>query len=163
MKKIKVVLAIVLLIGGISVSQGESQWVVGQAKINNKPVVYKFMEKLPSSEIRKSYPWLTVISWKYDGSTNNGMPNQADNEQLIALEDGLELLGGVRNVPLMAYTATGNNLKQFVFYIPDRDLFLESLNDALAKHPRYPIDINFYKDESWEDLSKLISDFTGGS
>ena len=142
-------------------AQAEITWTVGKININGKPVIYKFMSQLPDAITQKKLPWLTVISWKYDGSTNNGMPVSSENEQMIKLEDGLEEIIGEESVYLLAYTATGNDLKEFVFYISDRDVFIDNLNNSLSKHSRYPIEINFYKDEEWSDLSKLLDDFSG--
>ena len=52
----------------------EETWSVGEATIKGKPVVYKFMNEFPDDSTRSKMEWLTVVSWKYDGSTNNGMP-----------------------------------------------------------------------------------------
>jgi len=52
----------------------EDTWSVGEAKIQGNQVVYKFTNAVPPESIRQKLPWLTVISLKYDGSENNGMP-----------------------------------------------------------------------------------------
>lgn len=137
----------------------EGTWTVGEAKINGKPVVYKFTNELPSVNVRNSMPWLTVVSWKYDGSENNGMPPKDINEKMIKLEDGLETIEGKQRLYLDVYTATGNNLKEFVFYVADREQFMANFNNALNGHPVYPIEIKFYEDRAWGDLVKLQSDF----
>jgi hypothetical protein len=89
------------------------------------------------------------------------MPISSENEQMIALEDGLEEISGEESIYLSAYTATGNDLKEFIFYISDREAFIENLNKTLSSHSSYPIEINFYKDEEWSDLTKLLEDFKG--
>ena len=38
------------------------------------------------SQYREVLPWLTVISWPYDGTLTNGMPDQATNQQMRALD-----------------------------------------------------------------------------
>jgi hypothetical protein len=149
-----------MLIPGVSfMANAEGTWSVGEAKINGKPVVYKFTNELPDVNIRNSMPWLTVVSWKYDGSDNNGMPPKEINEKMIELEDGLETIEGRQKLYLDVYSATGNNLKEFVFYIADREQFMVNFNKALNGYPVYPIEINFYEDKEWSDLVKLQSDF----
>ena len=54
---------------------------------------------------------------------------------------------------------TGNGLKELIYYIRDRDGFSERLNAALAGQPRYPIDITFYHDPEWQELSVTRSLF----
>ncbi|MFG0721042.1 DUF695 domain-containing protein [Pseudomonas sp. GLN_6] len=137
----------------------EDTWSVGEAKIQGKPVVYKFINTAPPASIRQKLPWLTVISWKYDGSENNGMPPKIVNEAMVKLEDALETIDGRETLYLDAYSATGNNLKEFAFYIADREHFMANFNHALHGHPAYPIEINFYEDNEWNDLAKLHQDF----
>ena len=139
--------------------EAEDTWTVGNAKINGMPVVYKFLSQLPNNKEREKLSWLTVVSWKYDGSTNNGMPPQDTNDSMVVLENALEKINGDGQIYEMAYTATGNGLKEFVYYISDRDKFMEKFNEALSGQPGYPLEINFYEDPDWSDLSKLLADF----
>lgn len=127
------------------------------------PIVYKYLSQLPNEKERDKLNWLTVISWKYDGSINNGMPPQETNDSMIALEDALETIKGEGNIYEMAYTATGNDLKEFVYYISDRDAFMKNFNEALSDHPSYPLAINFYEDPDWSDLSKLHANFSNAA
>ena len=140
-------------------ANAEDTWSVGEAKIKGNPVVYKFTNELPNTSIRNTMPWLTVVSWKYDGSENNGMPQKEINEEMVKLEDGLEAIEGKEKLYFDVYSATGNNLKEFVFYIADRDQFITNFNKALNGHPVYPVEINFYEDKEWSDLVKLQNDF----
>lgn len=137
----------------------DGTWSVGEAKIQGNPVVYKFTNDLPTVNVRQKMPWLTVVSWKYEGSTRNGMPPKDINDAMIRLEDGLETIEGREEDYLDVYSATGNNLKEFVFYIADRERFMVSFNKALRGHPAYPIEVNFYEDKEWSELIKIQQDF----
>ncbi|MGF1831756.1 DUF695 domain-containing protein [Photobacterium angustum] len=137
----------------------EETWSVGEAKIQGRPVVYKFINEFPDDSTRSKMEWLTVVSWKYDGSTNNGMPPKHVNELMIKLEDGLETIKGREGLYFDVYSATGNDLKEFVFYIADREIFMKQFNEALSGHEVYPIEVNFYQDKEWSDLKKLQADF----
>ena len=133
---------------------------IGRTYEDGKPVIYKFVNELPPAEPRSRLPWLTVITWEYDGDDNNGMPAEAEREGMINLEqaiDGIEADGAARH----AYSRTGNDLKELVYYIHDQDQFMASFNQVLANHPRYPIEIEFYEDPDWEDLQELLEDFAG--
>ncbi len=78
---------------------------------------------------------------------------------MIKLEDGLEVIDSREKLYFDAYSATGNNLKEFVFYIANREQFMMNFNKALKGHPAYPIEINFYEDKEWSELVKLQHDF----
>jgi len=142
-------------------AEAEDTWTVGQIKINGRPVIYKFLSQLPDE--KEKLNWLTVVAWKYDGSSNNGMPPKEINNSMIKLEDALEKIDGDGQIYEMAYTATGNNLKEFVYYISNQEEFMENFNNALSGHPRYPLAINFYEDSNWSDLSKLLEDFSSAA
>ncbi|EOD78866.1 hypothetical protein D515_02373 [Grimontia indica] len=78
---------------------------------------------------------------------------------MIKLEDGLETIKGREELYFDVYSATGNDLKEFVFYIADREIFMKQFNEALSGHEVYPIEVNFYQDKEWSDLKKLQADF----
>jgi Family of unknown function (DUF695) len=130
---------------------------------DGRPVVYKaLMDKLPAAAAREKLPWLTIIEWRYDGSESNGMPPETDDSRMSALEDAissqLEREGFLRH----AYSRTGNGLKELVYYINDRDGFIEAFNAALAGHERYPIEIIFHEDPAWDYLQELIEAASSG-
>jgi hypothetical protein len=141
----------------ISTNNNQEKGIIGKVIENGLPVIYAFENRIPSENVRKNYKWLTVISWKYDGKLNNGMPLKEDNKRMIELEN--EIIEK-DNILKHAYNRTGNNLKEFVYYIHDQHQFLELLNKTLAKHDKYPIEINFYEDTKWTDLQKIIEDFS---
>ena len=138
---------------------GEEKGIIGELEEAGFPVVFKFVDNLPSEETRARFGWLTVITWKYDGSQRNGMPPDETNSQMRSLEhaveDNVESKGHCRH----AYSRTGNSLKELVYYICDRDEFMRAFNAALKGHPRYPLEINFYEDRGWEDFQKILAMF----
>lgn len=138
----------------------EKKGIIGRIYEDGAPVIYKFVSELPGDAVRAQLPWLVVISWKYDGESNNGMPPNDENQRMIALEEAIEDHVESDDVLRHAYSRTGNNLKELVYYLRDQEQFLQSFNKALSDHPRYPIEINFYADAEWEDLRRLLSDFS---
>jgi hypothetical protein len=127
---------------------------------DGKPILWTYAPEMPDDDERISCPWLTVLSWRYDGSENNGMPNGETNREMLELDRALETLE-ISKFCSEAYRRIGFDLREFVFYISNRDDFLASLNQALATHPTYPIEIKFYEDANWSELQTLIDDFSG--
>ena len=86
------------------------------------------------------------------------MPGTEENQHILMLEAALaklERIGFCREV----YRRIGAGLREFVFYISDRDQFIDAFNRCVAGDPRYPISINFYLDQAWSELQDLIDDF----
>jgi hypothetical protein len=135
----------------------------GRTYEDGLPVLYKLLVgELPAAALTEKLTWLTIISWDYDGSGNNGMPPEAVNERMIALEDAISAQLERDGFLLQTYSRTGNNLKEFYYYINDRDSFIEAFNAALAGHDHYPIEITFYEDPKWQDLQEVLQAFSGG-
>ena len=129
---------------------------------DGKPILWTLVPEMPSAVTRSTLPWLTVISWKYDGSSRNGMPSDEVNSTMLRFEHELTNLEGP-GFCAEAYRRIGNDLREFVLYIADRDSFMAELNVRLAEHPRYPIEIRFYEDASWSELQELIGDLCPSS
>lgn len=133
--------------------------IIGEIKEDGLPVIYKFVDEYPPPEVRADYSWVTVISWKYDGSNRNGMPPDDVNQKMISLEHVIEVSLDDQGFSRHAYSRTGNHLKELVYYISNRQEFMAAFNDALANHPRYPIEINFYEDPQWQDFQAILKLF----
>ena len=138
----------------------EEKGIIGRVYEDGLPVIYKFVNELPGTEIRNQLTWLTVISWKYDGTSNNGMPFDDDNQRMIILENTIEDKIENDKVLRHAYSRTGNNRKELVYYIHGQEQFLKSFNQALSRHSRYHIEINFFEDKKWEDFQRVLNDFS---
>lgn len=137
----------------------DTKGIIGRYYEGGFPVIVKFVNELPPIDIQKCLTSLTVISWKYDGSSNNGMPTNEINEKMLVLENALNKTMEISKLYVHAYSRTGNNLKELVYYSKGLDGFMPLLNEALQSHESYPIDIDFYEDSEWTELKKLLEDF----
>lgn len=133
--------------------------IIGRYYENDMPVIVKFDSKLPKDSERSRCSILTVVSWKYEESKNNGLPLANDNSRMILLEEALDNCSTKSGVFRHAYSRTGNNLKELVYYATDQEGFLGELNKALVGHDRYPIEITFYNDKEWTEMKELINNF----
>jgi len=50
----------------------EPKGIIGRYYEDDLPVIMKFVNELPNDSIISKFPFLTVVSWKYDGSAKNG-------------------------------------------------------------------------------------------
>lgn len=133
--------------------------VIGSYTEDGFPVIIKFVNELPEIKIMNQLSFLVVISWKYNGEKNNGMPEKKVNERMIILEGAIEKSMESSNVFTHAYSRTGNNLKEFVYYGTNQDDFMNLLNKTLKSHKEYPIEISFYEDKEWIEFKKILEDF----
>lgn len=62
-------------------TESQGKGIIGEIKEDGFPVIFKFVDDLPSEETRGRLGWLTAVSWKYDGHQRNGMPPEEINIQ----------------------------------------------------------------------------------
>lgn len=137
----------------------EETGIIGQYYENKLPVIVKFVNVLPETEITNKFKTLVVISWKYNGDENNGMPFKNDNTRMILLEDLIMNSDLPEKSFVHAYSRTGNNLKELVFYCETQKEFMALINKTLANQERFPIEIFFYEDKEWSEFKTLLKDF----
>lgn len=121
-------------------------------------ILWTYVPELPAQDARRAMPWLTVLRWEYDGSHCEGMPTAEESQHMQMLEAALKEVERPEFC-FEGYRRIGAGLREFVFYIADRDKFLKEFNNSVAQDRRYPITINFYKDDEWSELRDLIDDF----
>lgn len=139
----------------------ETTGIIGEYYEGEYPIIVKFVNELPTIDIQRQMTSLTIVSWQYDGTSNNGMPLQDVNKKMIMLEEALADAMQITKQYVHAYSRTGNNLKELVYYSVGMDGFMASLNETLKGHERYPIEVDFYNDPEWTEMKTLIEDFKG--
>jgi len=114
-------LLLILLLGATPGMSGDDNGIIGELTENGVSVIYNFVNELPGKSILEEFPILVVVKWEYDGSDYNGMPNKSIQEKLYQLDDELdeiaELGAGYR-----AYSRTGNNIREYVYYTVDKPI-----------------------------------------
>ena len=133
--------------------------IIGKYYENDLPVVVKLDNVKHDTTITNRLPWFTVISWKYDGSAHNGFPPEPIKTRMFQLEHVLDSMFSSNPICKHAYTRTGNNLKEYNYYIADRVEFMKQFNTTLQHRVHYPIEIVFYEDSAWVEQQIIIKDF----
>lgn len=105
---------------------------------------------------KASHPWISVLTLKYDGSNNNGMPNDKDYKLLDAIEEEimqeLKDIDGYLNVGRQ--TAKGEREIYFAckdFRKPSRIFFKTQKNYSDC----FEIECDIYKDKYWQSFNRF--------
>jgi len=146
-------------VGATINESAEVSGIIGSVDEDGLPVIYALVPELPRESRRRELPHLAVVSWKYDGSQRNGMPDLDTNERMLQLEGILSESFEEKTGSAHAYHRTGNGLKEFAYYVADPGAFMTEINRSLKGLSRFPIDIKFYHDEEWSDFRDLVAMF----
>lgn len=98
------------------------------------------LKAVPAGVHEADLPHRVVILWRYETDLN-GMPDADANSAQIALEDALLPLD-MNEMGRQMLVVTGNNRKEWLWYVKDFDSWIAQLNKRLTTSPAYPIDIS---------------------
>lgn len=103
-----------------------------------------------------SHPWLAVMTLKYDGSKNNGMPNNADYELLGSIEDEIMLSLKDKDGNLNIGRQTANNERDIYFACKDFRKASKTFYETRKKYgDKFEIEYDIYKDKYWQTFERF--------
>ncbi len=107
-------------------------------------------------EGKASHPWIAVITFKYDGSDNSGMPGDPDYDSLDEIEDSIFLQLSNKEGYLYIGRQTANNERDIYFACKDfrkpSKVFYKTLQDNENK---FEIEYDIYKDKYWQSFERF--------
>jgi hypothetical protein len=106
-----------------------------------------------------SHPWLAVMTLKYDGSKNNGMPNNSDYELLGSIEDEILLSLKDNDGNLNIGRQTANNERDIYFACKDFRKASKVFYETQKKYgDKFEIEYDIYKDKYWQTFERFKQD-----
>ena len=114
---------------------------------NGRKIIYRYAEELSPSFNRSSQPVRVFIVWRY--SSDSGQPHAKEHAAMNLLEDTLEPVLYQNAFATLALVATGENLREWTYYVASEDEFMIRLNDPLAAMPKFPIEIHIAEVPAW--------------
>jgi hypothetical protein len=133
----------------------EETWWLKKTVEDGKITLIRAREQLPPADERKGFVWLAVISWPYEAK-ENGMPLADVSKRMSTLEDTIDRELVQKAMCILTLCRTRDGLKEWEYYIKDRDAFTKALDKVLNGHPEYPIEISFRSDPEWESLKAVL-------
>ena len=105
---------------------------------------------------KASHPWITVITLKYDGRNNNGMPNENDYQSLNEIEESIMQQLSDKDGYLNIGRQTANNERDIYFACKDfrkpAKVFFKTQQDLNNK---FEIEYDIYKDKYWQSFERF--------
>ena len=105
---------------------------------------------------KASHPWISVLTLKYDGKRNNGMPNDNDYELLNIIEE--EIMQNLKDkegyLNIGRQTANGERDIYFAckdFRKPSKEFFKVQQNHSKS----FDIEYDIYKDKYWQSFDRF--------
>lgn len=134
----------------------ERDWAVSLGKIGTNDVLIRFRTSAPNGFSKNDYATLVHVIWPYEPESVTGMPTQHTYSLLRKFEQAIAPLEREK-LGVMMVAMTGNNARQWFFYIADLDKWAGKLNAILEAKQPCPIDIAYSAEPDWATYTDLMS------
>ena len=105
---------------------------------------------------KASHPWIAVITFKYDGSNNNGMPNEDDYQCLNEIEENIMQKLLDKDGYLYIGRQTADSERDIYFACKDyrkpSKIFYQTQQ---GNNNKFEIEYDIYKDKYWQSFERF--------
>lgn len=134
------------------------EWTFSQGLINGERVLARVRSGLPSAADVGLFKNLILVEWAFDPQGNSGLPaaetlDEMDKFETTVLDASDK--AGWWGTCVAVITWPGR--REWRFYAPQVQEFLQEFSDSLAGQPVYPLKIQAFLDESWNGLREFQS------
>jgi hypothetical protein len=134
----------------------EDNWTLARTEEDGKPVAFRYRSMVPTDVRTADYPYLINIYWRFDGSSNDGMPAPELYDRMARLEKMLDPIEG-SGMGYLVLSITGNNRKEWIWYVADKQRYMASVNEVLSEVAEpFPVEFESSHDPNWESFTVLL-------
>jgi hypothetical protein len=138
-------------------AQAEDKWGVATAQDNGKPLIYRYILSPPSGVRISDYPDMVAMTWVFDASVRNGLPEPGTNSRMVELEELLEKTLESKKNAYLTISVTGNGRKEWQWYSRDVSETMKLINEVLSGRVAYPIEISRQSDPGWSAYFDIVN------
>ena len=101
------------------------------------------------------YPRRLTIQWHYPADDTSGMPSDAQIAEMREVEDLLQEHLDYDRTAILAFVHTRSGTRTWHYYITDKKLVADRVNQALRNHPDLPLELQVINDPDWDELAQV--------
>ncbi len=146
---------------GVRYNTSEDEHSIFEAELENgNKLIAVINSQLLNWDSKASHPWIAVITFKYDGKNNNGMPNEDDYQLLNEIEKSILQQILDKDGYLYIGRQTANNERDIYFACKDfrkpSKVFFSSEQENLNK---FEIEYDIFKDKYWQSFERFTNSY----
>jgi hypothetical protein len=150
MKRLLIAITVAMMFIANSSADDQAVWstAVATRPSDGHRLIYRYRSEFGRSFKRSSYPDRVSIAWTYKSA--DGMPSKAERESMDRLENLLAPYVEQTSLSMLVLVSTGEGLREWVYYSKSQNDFMARVNEALRGLPRFPVEIDLWKDPEWK-------------
>jgi Family of unknown function (DUF695) len=164
MKAAKIALGVILLaVGAFFILQHQRTmkriWNVGQRTYQGFPLFLRRPSNMDTSENRKRFPILAIITHEFTKRYPDGRPEAAYNESLFDFDEDIvtSFDSQQRGVPVLVETFAGK--RHYYFYIAAHTDVASAIQPIVARYPNERLTWEVRTNANWSFLDKYAKEF----
>ena len=134
--------------------KAKDEWLEVKRKVNESVAVYRYRTEIIPPVNTSDFPTLVAITWEFGDYEDPFKFQRSVEEHHADLEQSLDHLNGEEN-GFLFLVRTGDELKEWVWYVKDFENWMVKLNEAFAGKPAFPIRIDPYEDPEWTTFKQV--------
>ena len=137
----------------------EGSWSIAEGKDDGLPIIYRYRSGIPNGINESNYPNMISIVWQYDEDENQGMPSEDTNAMQTEFDNALDAIG-TGEIGVLMIAITGNNQKEWIWYVKDTHNWMNQMVECLNGHPQYPLNFEHHEEKTWDTYKLFIQKMT---
>lgn len=133
----------------MSLASDNDSWTIAEGHTGEYPFQVRF-RTMPTDFPRSNFPHRLNIFWSMGEPNGQGYASKDELVRLHAFEDRLVEAVEPDNFSILSVVLTGRSEREFVFYTPNPQEFVQRLSEMPQDEGRYPIEIYASDDANWE-------------
>ncbi|MES2033803.1 MAG: DUF695 domain-containing protein [Pseudomonadota bacterium] len=135
----------------------DDAWIEGEGEGDDAGLKVRCRAKLPAPAARKGWDHLVLIGWTYEEDAV-GQALKDIVKDIATFEAAMAKALAAPDTGVLAAVIAGAGMREWRYYTPSTDSFMDALNEALEELPDYPLEFMDYEDPDWNALAELIED-----
>jgi hypothetical protein len=141
--------------GPISTWKIPEKWSIGPGTQDGRPIFTRFNAGLKPYAGRPEFSHQLGIAVPLKNPTPDGLPTQAEAEQLNQIEDEMGRLLLAGNESLLAGVITTNGMREFVLYTSDPAAAMAKAADLARRVHHHEVQFVMNDDPEWKAFSRF--------
>ena len=135
---------------------GPENWRILETTEAGRPVVVSARQEMPGPDIRQQFPWATTIEWYYP-AVGRGMPSDELLKSMSTFQKEVESRVVGTQLSMHALTRTGNGLREWTYYVKDRQVADDQIADLAKATSAGTIRVKVRQEPDWSALQNVLS------
>ena len=130
-------------------------WVVGEGEKNGQPIMVRWRDKMPPSDVKAANPWCVEITWRYQHDAS-GKVSKEETERALDLDTTLAQEIDNPDTAIQVAGFSDKDHRVWIYYANDRYKIEAALDAMKREDASLPLTYETHEDKDWQGLQLVL-------